>query len=54
MDLQSIAVVLQLVRPPWTARGRCETEGRQKGMKAAGAFLGLPWELRERDSVLAI
>jgi hypothetical protein len=29
-------------------------KAEQKGMKAAGAFLGLPRELRERDSTLAI
>ena len=53
MDLQAIAVVLQLMRPAWPARWPlCETEGRQNGIKAAGALRGLPRELRERDNML--
>ena len=45
MDLQPVAVVLQLVRP---ARPRWGLLGddRAAGMKAAGALIGLPRELR--------
>jgi hypothetical protein len=34
---------------PGPRGGLCETEGRQKGLKAAGA--SLPRELRERDNI---
>jgi hypothetical protein len=43
MDLQPIAVMLQLVRP---VGGCLATIGWHGWMKAAGAFMGLPRELR--------
>jgi len=54
MDLQSVSIVLQFMRPARTARWPLRNRGQTKGMKAAGAFFGLPRELRERDSMLAI
>jgi hypothetical protein len=46
MDLQPIAIMLQFVRPARSCRGCLTTIGRHGWMKAAGAFNGLPRELR--------
>jgi hypothetical protein len=46
MNLQPIAIMLQLMRQPGPIGGCLATIGWQGWMKAAGAFNGLPRELR--------
>ena len=54
VDLQPVAVVLQFMHPTGTARRVLSHVGRQGWMKAAGAFLGLPRELRTRHNIATV
>jgi hypothetical protein len=52
MDLQAIAIVFESCTQVTPLGGRLATIGRPGWIKAAGAFLGPPREVRSRHNIL--